>query len=358
MSVTKTKFDTMPDGREVFLYTIDNSDGVSAGIITRGATLQSFCCPDKDGKIGDIIAGFDTIAGHIGSGTYTGQVIGQYANRIGGACFALDGKTIEVTKNENGKTCLHGGGEYGFALWDANAVADNAVEFTYFSPDGENGFPGNVNVKVTYTLTGKCLWIHYEAVSDKKTVINLTNHAYFNLSTVEGGDVLDHEVKLNCSFFTPTDENSIPTGEILSVKGTPFDFTQFKKIGAQINDDDIQLRQCGGYDHNFVVDGGKGEIGGLRRVATVRDPKSGRELGAFSDMPGVQFYTGNFMNGEKGKNGIPLKKHYGFCLETQYFPNTPNVPYFPQCTFDANEKFESTTVFAVDNKPLEIDAIK
>ncbi|MGN1195954.1 MAG: aldose epimerase family protein [Acutalibacteraceae bacterium] len=345
MSVTKTLYDTMPDSRPVYLYTIENNNGVTAGIITRGATLDSFCCPDKDGKNGDIIAGFDNILGHINSGTYTGEVIGQYANRIGGGKFTLDGKEYSVTKNEKGITCLHGGAEYSSALWDAIIVDDNAVEFSYKSPDGKEGFPGNVDVKVTYILTDKNeLELHYEAVSDKDTIINLTNHAYFNLGTTASGDILGTELMLNCDYFTPTDENSIPTGEIRPVEGTAFDFRTPKKIGRDINADDIQLKMAGGYDHNFCING---ESGKLRLAARAKDEKSGRQLEVYTDLPGVQFYTGNFMDGETGKNGIGLDKHYGFCLETQFYPDSPNRPEFPSCVLKANDKFKTLTVFKV-----------
>ncbi|MCM1544100.1 MAG: galactose mutarotase [Ruminococcus sp.] len=345
MSVTKSVYDIMPDGREVYLYKIENNNEVSAGIITRGATLDSFCCPDKNGEMGDIIAGFDNILGHINSGTYTGEVIGQYANRLCGGKFSVNGEEYQVTKNENEITCLHGGGEYSSALWKAIIIDDNAVEFSYHSPDGEQGFPGNVDVKVTYILTDRNeLEIHYEAVSDKDTIINMTNHAYFNLGTTASGDILDHELMLNCDYFTPTDEASIPTGEIRAVEGTAFDFREFKKIGKDIGADDIQLKQCGGYDHNFCVNG---EIGTLRLVAKAKDEKSGRKLEVLSDLPGVQFYTGNFMDGEPGKNGIGLDKNFGFCLETQYYPDPPNHPNFPQCTFKAGEKFKSLTIFKV-----------
>ena len=335
----------MPDSRPVYLYTIENNNGITAGIITRGATLDSFCCPDKDGNNGDIIAGFDNILGHINSGTFTGEVIGQYANRIGGGKFTLGGKEYDVTKNEKGITCLHGGAEYSSALWNAIIVDDNAVEFSYKSPDGKEGFPGNVDVKVTYILTDKNeLELHYEAVSDKDTIINLTNHAYFNLGTTASGDILDTELMLNCDFFTPTDENSIPTGEIRPVDGTAFDFRTPKKIGKDINADDIQLQMAGGYDHNFCING---ESGTLRLAARAKDEKSGRQLEVYTDLPGVQFYTGNFMNGETGKGGIGLDKHYGFCLETQFYPDSPNRPEFPSCELKAGEKFRTLTVFKV-----------
>ncbi|MEE1320306.1 MAG: aldose epimerase family protein [Acutalibacteraceae bacterium] len=346
MSVTKTLFDTMPDGTEVHLLTIENNNGVSAGIITRGATLQSFNCPDKDGVMGDIIMGFDTVAGHMASGTYTGNIIGQYANRICGGKFTVGGKEYQVTQNEKGKTCLHGGGEFNSAIWKAIIIDDDAVEFSYKSPDGKEGFPGNLDVTVTYILTDHNeLEIHYKAVPDCETIINMTNHAYFNLGTPEKGDVLDHELQLFCDYYTPTDADSIPTGEKRSVEGTAFDFREGKKIGKDIKADDEQLIMCRGYDHNFCVNG---EIGVLRPVAKVKDEKSGRKLEVYSDLPGVQLYTGNFIDGtETGKNGTVLQQHYGFCLETQYYPDTPNQPSFPQCTFKKGEAFESVTIFKV-----------
>ena len=242
MSVTKTHFDFMPDGTEVHLFTITNNNEISAGIITRGATLQSFVCPDKEGNMGDIIMGFDNVAAHIASGTYTGNVIGQYANRLCGGRFTVAGKEYQVTQNEKGKTCLHGGGEYNSAVWKAIIIDDDAVEFSYISEDGNEGFPGKVEVTVVYRLTDRNeLEIHYNAVPDRETVINMTNHAYFNLGTTANGDVLDHELQLFCDAFTPTDADSIPTGEIRSVEGTAFDFREPKKIGKDIGADDEQL---------------------------------------------------------------------------------------------------------------------
>lgn len=346
MSVTKTHFDFMPDGTEVHLFTITNNNEISAGIITRGATLQSFVCPDKEGNMGDIIMGFDNVAAHIASGTYTGNVIGQYANRLCGGKFTVAGKEYQVTQNEKGKTCLHGGGEYNSAVWKAIIIDDDAVEFSYVSEDGNEGFPGKVEVTVIYRLTDRNeLEIHYNAAPDRETVINMTNHAYFNLGTTANGDVLDHELQLFCDAFTPTDADSIPTGEIRSVEGTVFDFREPKKIGKDIGADDEQLIMCRGYDHNFCVNG---PVGKVRPVAKVTDAKSGRKLEVMSDLPGVQLYTGNFLDGtEMGKNGIALGKHYGFCLETQYYPDTPNQPAFPQCTFKKGEAFKSLTIFKV-----------
>ena len=345
MSVIKTFYDIMPDGREVYQYMIENTNGVKVGLLTRGATLNSFFCPDKNGEPGDILMGFDSLAGHLATTTYAGEIIGQYANRLCGGKFTVGGKEYQATKNENGTTCLHGGGEYNSALWHAIITDDNAVEFSYHSPDGVEGFPGNVDMTVKYVLTehGE-LEIHYCAVSDKETIMNFTNHAYFNL-TAGKRDILAHELQINADFYTPTDALSIPTGELRSVDGTAFDFRVAKPIGRDITADDEQLIQCRGYDHNFCLNG---ESGKLHLAAEAKDPDSGRRLQVFTDLPGVQLYTGNFLDGsEIGKGGAPLTKHAGFCLETQFYPDTPNHPDFPQCTFQAGEKFESLTIFKV-----------
>ena len=346
MSIKKSLFDTLPDGRAIYQYEIENNNGVTATVLTRGATLQSCCCPDRDGVMGDILAGFDTIAGHLATTTYAGQIIGQYANRLCDGQFSVGGETYRVTKNENGKTCLHGGGEYNSALWNAIITDDNAVEFSYHSPDGKEGFPGNVDITVKYVLTDHNeLEIHYHAVSDKDTILNFTNHAYFNLGGVQNGDVLGTELMLCCDRFTPTDADSIPTGKLRDVTGTAFDFREAKPIGRDIHADDPQLTQCRGYDHNFCI---TGEPGKLRLAAKADDPVSGRKLEVYTDLPGIQLYTGNFLDGsEIGKGGLPLQQHYGFCLETQYYPDTPNHPDFPQCTFKAGEAYDSLTIFKV-----------
>ena len=343
--IQRSTFGTMPDGKEVYLYKIENNNGVSVEVITRGATLQSFNCPDRDGNFADILLGYDDLEGHLANPGYLGQTVGQYANRIAGGKFVLNGEEINVTKNEKGVTSLHGGGEYSHALWTPIIVDDNALEMSYRSPDGAEGFPGNVDVTVRFVLTDHNeLEIHYEAVSDRDTIINFTNHAYFNLSGPENGSIEDHEIMINADFFTPTDALSIPTGEIKSVEGTPFDFREFKKIGKEIDADDVQLTQCGGYDHNFVLNG---EPRAFKLAAKVRDEKSGRKLECHTDLPGMQFYTGNFLKGWEGKGGVKLEKRAGFCLETQFFPDTPNQPTFPQCTVKAGEKFTTVTVYKV-----------
>lgn len=350
MSVKRDFYGEMENGQEVYEYTIENTHGTQVSIITYGATMNRIICPDKDGNMEDILIGFDSLEGHLNCpGYYCGQTVGQYANRICQGKFEVNGTAYQATQNEKDKTCLHGGGEYSHAIWKAIVVDDDCVEFSYLSPDMQDGFPGNVNTTVTYSLgDDNIIQIDYKAVTDKDTIINMTNHAYFNLGTAKRGNVLGHELTLNCDAYTPTDEDSIPTGEIRSVEGTPFDFRQGKTIGKDISADDIQLTQCRGYDHNFCINGEQGKI---RHFAHVYDPATGRTLDGYTDLPGVQLYTGNFMIPQDiGKDEIPFDKHYAFCLETQYYPDTPNHPEFPQCTVKAGKAFISTTQYKVGVK--------
>ncbi len=337
--IVKNAFGTTSKGEAVDVYTIRNSSGAAVDILTYGATVNSIYVADKNGAFADVLSGFDTLEGHEKYSDYQGMTVGRYANRLAGGKFSIDGVEYDVEKNEKGITCLHGGAELSTAVWKAFIVDDNAIEMNYTSPDGAMGFPGKVDFKVTFTLhEDNALKIEYFAVSDKKTVINMTNHAYFNLAGK--GDILAHELMINADAYTPVDENSIPTGEIRPVEGTPFDFRVAKPIGRDINEADDQLAIGKGYDHNFCLNDGDGPI------ATAYDPESGRFLEVFTDLCGVQLYTGNFLDGTNiGKNGNPLIKNAGFCLETQYYPNTPNMPEFPQCTFDAGQKFTSCTVF-------------
>lgn len=337
--IVKNSFGTTAKGEAVDIFTIRNSAGTAVDILTYGATVNSIYVADKNGAFADVLSGFDTLEGHEKYSDYQGMTVGRYANRLAGGKFSIDGVEYNVEKNEKGITCLHGGAELSTAVWKAFVVDDNAIEMNYTSPDGAMGFPGKVDFKVTFTLhEDNALKIEYFAVSDKKTVINMTNHAYFNLAGK--GDILAHELMINADAYTPIDENSIPTGEIRPVEGTPFDFRVAKPIGKDIDADDDQLAIGKGYDHNFCLNDSEGPI------ATAYDPESGRFLEVFTDLCGVQLYTGNFLDGIKiGKNGNPLIKNAGFCLETQYYPNTPNMPEFPQCTVDAGEKFTSCTVF-------------
>ena len=337
--IVKNLFGTTADGREVYVYTIRNSNETAVDIITYGATVNSIYVADRNGVFADVLSGFDTVEGHEKYSDYQGMTVGRYANRIANGTFEIDGIKYEVEKNERGITCLHGGAELSTAIWNAIVIDDNSVEMTYTSPDGAMGFPGKVDFRVTFTLhEDNALKIDYFAVSDKKTVINMTNHAYFNLAGK--GDILGHELMINADAYTPIDENSIPTGEIRPVEGTPFDFRVSKPIGRDIAENDDQLAIGRGYDHNFCLNDGDGP------AAVAYDPESGRMLEVFTDLCGVQLYTGNFLDGTNlGKGGKPLEKHAGFCLETQFYPNTPNMPEFPQCTVNAGEKFKTCTVF-------------
>jgi len=340
MSILVDTFGTMPDGREVYSYILKNKLGASAQIITYGGTLNSLFMPDRDGVFKDVVLGFDDLKGHIERSDYQGMLVGRYANRIANGKFKIGDTDYNVTINEKGITSLHGGGEMSHDLWEAEIINDSTLRLSFFSPDGSNGFPGNLKVTADYTLgDDNALSIEYRALSDKDTIINLTNHAYFNLKGFDGGDILDHILQINADYFTPTDENSIPTGELREVKGTPFDFTCAKAIGRDIGFDCEQLNYCKGYDHNFCLR--KGAVPNV----TVYEPKCGRGMEVYTDLPGVQLYCGNFLSGKEGKDGIKMGRHSGFCLETQYYPDTPNRPEFPQCTFKAGEEYKTKTVY-------------
>ncbi len=346
MSIEKFIYGKMAE-QDICAFVITNNNGFKAQIIEKGATLDKLFVKSKNGELIDILIGHDTLEGHIERSDYQGVVVGQYANRIKNSEFTIDGVKYSVVKNEKGVTCLHGGGEYSSAHWCGREISENAVEFTYQSPDGFNGFPGNVQVKVTYTLDdSNKLTIEYFAVSDKKTVINLTNHAYFNLNGYDSGDILAHKLQINADRFTAIDEMSIPTGELPLVEGTPFDFTVAKEIGRDIDADFPQIINGMGYDHNFCV---ANYDGSLREIAIAEGDKSGIKMTVFTTEPGVQLYTGNFLDGSViGKGNLPIIKSCAFCLETQVFPDSPNHPEWPNCIYGAGEEYKSTTVFAFD----------
>jgi aldose 1-epimerase len=334
----------LANGSEVDLYTLTNSQGLQAGVITYGARLVSLKTPDRAKHLDDIILGFDSLDGYLKDNPYFGAVVGRYGNRIGKGKFSLNGQEYTLAKN-NGENSLHGGVK-GFdkVLWTARDVSTSGapgVELTYLSPDGEEGFPGNLLAKVTYTLSDSNeLKIDYTATSDKLTVVNLTNHAYFNLSGED--DVMNHVLTIAADKFTPVDSGLIPTGELKSVEGTPFDFRKPTPIGSRINDNDAQLKLGGGYDHNFVLNHPDGEMGLAARVS---DPKSGRVMEIQTVEPGVQFYTGNFLDGSlKGKAGKVYGKRSAFCLETQHFPDSPNKPAFPSTALRQGDRYRTTTV--------------
>ncbi len=337
----KSLFGITPEGKNVDKYSITNKNGMTLEVITYGATIQGVKIPCKDGVLRDVAVGFDNLDGHINYSDYEGNTVGRYANRLHNAQFSVNGKKYSVTANEKGKTCLHGGGEFSTAVWDALVDTDNSVVMSYTSPDCANGFPGEMQAKVRFTLTDDNeVAINYTAICSQDTPINMTNHIYFNFTGSTKENVLAHTLKIDSDAFTPIDADSIPTGEIKSVHGTAFDFTQEKAIGKDIDVNDEQLAIGRGYDHNFCLNENAGA------VITAKELSSGIEMEVYTDMPGVQLYTGNFLDGTIiGKGGLPLIKNAGFCLETQFYPDTPNQPSFPQCTFRAGEIFRSMTKY-------------
>jgi aldose 1-epimerase len=341
------------DGRPVILYTLTNAHGVVVAAMNYGGIIQSIRVPDRDGKLADIVLGHETAEGYMPNPPYFGAIVGRYANRIANGTFTLDGKTYTLPKND-GPNTLHGGTTKSFdkVLWESHPLKDkNGVSFTYLSKDGEEGFPGNLTVTVTYVLTdGDALVINYDATTDKATPINVSQHSYFNLKGEGNGDILDHEIMINADKFTPVDKNLIPTGELRPVKGTPLDFTKSTKIGARIDENYEQLVLAHGYDHNFVLNK-KPEQNGLVLAARVHEETSGRVLEVWTTQPGLQFYSGNFLDGTiTGKNGHVYKRRYGLCLETQHFPDSPNHPDFPTTILKPGEKFHQETVFKFSTK--------
>ncbi len=330
----------MPDGRPVDLYILTNAHGLRAAITNFGGILVSLETPDRNGKLGDIVLGLDTFPEYLAVKRYYGATVGRYANRIGKARFTLDGIEYTLARN-NGENSLHGG-VVGFhkKLWSAREISDDGLELTYVSPDGEEGFPGKLTAKVTYTLTANDeLRIDYAATTDKATVVNFTNHSFFNLAG--GGDILQEIVRIDADRYTPVDAGLIPTGELRSVAGTPFDFRKPVEIGKPIHDDDPQLKFARGYDHNWVLNHPSGELG---FAASVYDPKSGRTMDVLTTEPGIQFYTGNTLDGT-GKQGQAYGPYSALCLETQHFPDSPNRPEFPSTVLRPGQKFHSTTIY-------------
>ncbi len=337
------------NGQAVHMYTLTNKNGFEARIMDYGATLVSLKVPDKNGALEDIVQGFDSLDGYTQTPPppYFGATIGRYANRIAGAKFTLEGKMYTLDKND-GMNSLHGG-NHGFdkVTWTSKAMTTPdgpAVQLSYISPNGEGGYPGNMTVNVQYTLTANNeLRIHYSAAADLNTVVNLTNHSYFNLSGAGSGEILDHVLTLNADRFTPVDAGLIPTGELRKVDGTPFDFRQPHPIGERIEADDEQLKLGKGYDHNWILNRSGS---GLELAAHVLDPKSGRVLEVLTTQPAIQFYTGNFLDGTyKGKGGKAYQHRGALCLETQHYPDSPNHPDFPSTVLKSGQTFDSTTVY-------------
>lgn len=340
-AVQKQSFGKTADGKAVDIYTL--TDGkIEARIMTYGGIVVSLKTPDKKGAAQDIVLGFDNLDGYLGGNkAFFGALIGRYANRIAHGKFELDGKTYQVPKND-GENSLHGGTR-GFdkVVWSGKEIP-NGVELTYVSPDGDQGYPGKLTATVRYTLHNGALRIEYTATTDKDTVVNLTNHSYFNLKGQGNGDILDHQLKINASRYTPVDATLIPTGELASVQGTPFDFRKTTAIGARINDKHEQLERGHGYDHNWVLD----SSGKLVEAAEVYEPSTGRVLQVWTDQPGVQFYSGNFLDGTiKGKGGVAYPHRSGMCLETQHFPDSPNHPKFPSTELKPGQRYHTVTEF-------------
>lgn len=347
MKITQRTFGTTEKGEEATLYTISNNNGMKVSLTDYGATIVSIFVPDSKGRSVDVTLGYDTLAGFEHNSSGFGSFIGRNANRIGGAKFELNGKIYELDKND-GLNNLHGGYlGYNKLMYEAEVYEDDdtvSVEFSRLSPHMEQGFPGNLDVSVTYSLTeSNELVIEYFAVSDRDTIVNLTNHTYFNLAGHDSGSILDHKVWIKANQFTPTDEHLIPTGELWDVAGTPMDFRTLKRIGQDIDADYEPLKIAGGYDHNYVLDTNGTEV---EKVAELIDEKSGRKMEVFTDLPGIQFYTGNFLSPEENcKDHAHYDKRAGACFETQYFPNSCNIKSFPSCVLKAGEEFDSVTIY-------------
>jgi aldose 1-epimerase len=344
-------FGRVTGGRETCLHSLRLTDGFRADIAEYGGTVVRLFAPDREGRFADVVLGFNTLEEYMARSPYFGCLIGRFGNRISGARFTVDGKAYRLPPNDSpsGQPChLHGGpGGFHTVVWTAErrGTPDRpALRLTYLSPDGEEGYPGNLRVAVLYTLTADhTLRIDYEATTDRPTPINLTHHSYFNLRGEGNGGILDHELTLHASRYTPVTPGLVPTGELAPVAGTPFDFTEPHAIGARINDAHEQLKNAGGYDHNFVLDTAGGN---LFHAASVADPSTGRILEAWTTEPGIQFYSGNFLDGSlTGKSGRPYPQRSGFCLETQHFPDSPNQPSFPNTILRPGHTYRSTTIY-------------
>lgn len=345
-NIEKQPFGKTGDGVPVEAYTLTNKNGMKVKIITYGARVTSIQSPDRSGKLADVVLGYDDLPSYEKDTFYIGGIVGRYGNRIAKGKFTLDGVTYTLAQNNNGNH-LHGGPK-GFdkVVWTGagEVIAEGArLKLTYLSRDMEEGYPGNLTSTVIYTLTNNNeLKIDYDATTDKATVLNLTNHSYFNLAGAGSGNILNHQLKINAERFTPTDATAIPLGELRSVKGTPFDFTKATAIGARIEAKDEQMVFGSGYDHNFVLSKPAGK---LDLAAEVYEPTSGRVLSVYTTQPGVQFYSGNFLKDVAGKQGKVYQKHDGFCLETQHYPDSPNHPAFPSTTLRPGSRYTQTTIY-------------
>lgn len=347
MKITQKSFGKTSQGEEATLYTLTNGNGMKVSFTDYGANIVSIIVPDAKGNMADINLGYENLAGYEVNPPGLGSFIGRHGNRIGDAKFELNGKVYELEKND-GKNNLHGGFKgYNKFMYETEVFEDDdiaSVEFSRLSPHMEQGFPGNLDITVTYSLTeANELVIEYLAVSDRDTLVNFTNHAYFNLSGHNSGTILDHKVWMKANQFTATTKDLIPTGELIDVTGTPMDFRTLKAIGKEIDADYEPLITAGGYDHNYVLDINGGEV---EKVAELVDDKSGRKMEVFTDLPGMQLYTGNFLTPQQnGKEGATYDKRHGVCFESQFFPNSCNIPFFQSCVLKAGKEFDSVTIY-------------
>lgn len=347
MSIKHELFGRTQEGGEASLYTLTNGNGMKVCITDYGANITRIIVPDNKGNMDDIVLGYDTIAGYEGNKGGYGSFIGRNANRIKGGSFTINGKEYSLPKND-GENNLHSGTTsynkymYGVELFEEENSC--SIELSRLSPHMEQGFPGNLDISVTYTLTqDNELVIEYMAISDRDTVVNLTNHSYFNLAGHDRGDILNHKVMIDAHSFTPTDDTLIPTGEIVEVEGTPMDFRRLKPIGQDINADYTPLKQAGGYDHNYCLNQNNMQV---EKVAELVEDVSGRIMEVYTDMPGLQFYTGNFISGdETGKDGVIYQKNAGVCFETQYYPDSCNISHFPSPILKAGVEYHFVTVY-------------
>ncbi|MGG7661269.1 aldose epimerase family protein [Dyadobacter sp. BHUBP1] len=345
-TISKEAFGQLPDGQQADLYTLTNANGMTVNITNYGGIITKLTAPDKNGQWADVVLGFDSLAPYLSGHPFFGALVGRYGNRIAKGKFKLNGQEYSLAIN-NGPNALHGGTK-GFdkVIWKATEIKQDSVvglQLEYTSKDMEEGYPGNLTVKVVYTLDNEnALTIDYTATTDKPTVVNLTNHSYFNLTGLKR-DILDHEVTIASDSIVPVDTTLIPTGKLRAVEGTPFDFRKATKVGAGIDKiEDEQIKAGGGYDHCWVL---KRSGGGLEKFATVKDPESGRVMEVYTTEPGVQFYTGNFLDGKLTGKGATYSKRFGLCLETEHYPDSPNQPQFPTTTLNPGETYKTTTKY-------------
>ena len=344
--ITKESWGRTAAGKEVLLYTLTNANGMKVQVTSFGARLVSVWTPDRNGALGNVIVGPDTLADFERRGGYRGATVGRYCNRIGGGSFELDGQTYELTRNEGANT-LHGGSGVQNAVWESAEDGEQVV-MTHLSPDGTDGFPGNAELEVRYSLAGAGLMIQYTLTTDAPTVANITNHSYFNLNGHASGSVLGHRLSLDAPAYLETDAGSIPTGRKIAVAGTPMDFTEEKTIGRDINADYPALKQCGGYDHCYVI-----ADSGLRHTAWLTGPETGIRMETLTTQPGVQLYTSNFLKSATAcKDGASYGQYSAVCLETQDFPDAPNHPDFPDTTVLPDRPYSATTLYRFDLAPL------